>query len=64
MLPTNSVSWLTGDEINVVNPATGFALKLNSTATTISGDSEARGATHWIRRNSSIPKFSPVSTKP
>ena len=40
---------MTEDEISVIIPATGFALRLNSTATMISGDSEARGAIHWMR---------------
>ena len=63
MLPTSRVSWLTPDEISAVSPATGFALRVNSTATMISGASEASGAIHCISMNSSIPKSCPISTR-
>tara|TARA_B100001013_G_scaffold192397_1_gene116210 strand:- start:4 stop:312 length:309 start_codon:yes stop_codon:yes gene_type:complete len=46
MLPTKRVNWLTSAEMRVVIPATGLALRLNRTAMIISGDSDARGATH------------------
>ena len=63
MLPMSSVSWLTpGRYERAHHPSTGLACRLNRTATMISGDSDASGATHWIRMNSSMPRSSPVPT--
>ena len=51
--PTSRVHWLTFDDTRAPIPTEPRSLSANRTATTNSGDSEARGAIHCTRRNSS-----------
>ena len=45
-------------------PAAARPRQASSAATSTSGDSEARGAIHWISTNSLMFTFLPVSTSP
>ena len=63
-VPTNKVHWLILYDNKTVNAAEARDLRAKIVATAISGDSEANGATHWIKKNSSIPAVFPVIIRP
>jgi hypothetical protein len=52
------------EEINVPMLAPALARSANRIATINSGDSEANGASHWTKTNSSMPKVRPVANNP
>ena len=61
--PTSNVHWLTFEDKRVPILAVGGPRSAKRMATMNSGDSEARGASHWIRRNSSIPRCFPLAMR-
>jgi hypothetical protein len=63
-VPISSVHWFTFDEMSVPIPAWALRRKVNRMAMIISGASDARGATHWIRRKVLMPKLSPIWMRP
>ena len=61
-LPTSSVHWFTFEERRVPKAASSWPRRASTAATRSSGDSEARGASHWTSRNSSMPRTLPPWT--
>ena len=51
----SNVHWFTFEEISTPMPAPARPRQASRLATSTSGDSEASGASHWIRRNSETP---------
>src|SRR4029434_1651830 len=62
-MPTRRVHWFTLEEIRVPRLAVAWAPRAKRMATMNSGDSEAKGASHWTKMNSSMPQCRPVSNR-
>mgnify|MGYP001588640552 CR=1 FL=1 len=59
-----SVHWFIFEEITTLNASAGLLLKANIIAIMNSGASEAKGASHWTKINSSIPNSFPAQSSP